>query len=35
MKVWLDDMRPAPDGWERVLWSQDAIELLKHGEWSF
>jgi len=31
MKVWLDDLRPAPDGWEHVLWPQDAIELLKHG----
>ena len=28
IKVWLDDVRPAPDGWNPVRWPQDAIELL-------
>jgi len=32
MKLWLDDMRPAPDGWEHVLWPQDAIKFLKNGD---
>jgi len=31
LKVWLDDVRPAPDGWYHVLWPQEAIELLKKG----
>lgn len=29
MKVWLDDERPAPDGWRRVRWPDEAIALLK------
>ena len=32
MKVWLDDERPAPDGWVRVLWPDEAIALLETGE---
>jgi len=32
IKVWLDDMRPAPEGWQHVLWPQEAILLLKKGE---
>jgi len=31
IKVWLDDVRPAPDGWNTVRWPQDAIELLARG----
>ena len=31
LKVWLDDLRPAPEGWVRVLWPSEAIELLKTG----
>ncbi len=31
MKVYLDDLRPTPDGWERVYWPDEAIELLKTG----
>lgn len=31
MKVYLDDVRPAPDGWHRVFWPDEAIELLKTG----
>ena len=32
MKIWLDDVRPAPEGW---LWARDEEEfwgLFAHGE---
>jgi hypothetical protein len=29
MKVYLDDERATPDGWIRVFWPEEAIELLK------
>jgi hypothetical protein len=29
MKVYLDDERPAPEGWTRVKTPEEAIELLK------
>ncbi len=32
MKVFLDDERPAPEGWRRVHWPEEAIELLESGE---
>lgn len=32
MKVYLDDERTTPDGWVRVYWPEEAIELLKTGE---
>jgi len=32
MKIWLDDIRPAPTVWKHVLWPQEAIELLKDGD---
>ena len=32
MRVYLDDLRPAPDGWVRVFWPDEAIALLKIGE---
>lgn len=32
MKVFLDDLRPAPDDWVRVFWPDEAIALLKSGE---
>lgn len=34
MKIWLDDLRPAPDdgGWIQVFRAQDAIALLKKGD---
>ncbi len=32
MKVWLDDIRPAPEGWVRAFWPQDVIALLETGE---
>lgn len=31
MKVWLDDIRPAPEGWEHAKTSGEAIALLVHG----
>ncbi len=31
MKVWLDDVRAAPPGWERCRWPEDVITLLKTG----
>ena len=32
MKVWLDDVRPAPAGWIRATTPEGAIELLRSGE---
>lgn len=32
MKVFLDDERNTPDGWVRVFWPDEAIELLATGE---
>jgi hypothetical protein len=32
MKVYLDDERETPDGWHRVYWPEEAIELLKTGK---
>lgn len=32
MKVYLDDERPTPEGWVRVYWPEEAIELLKTGD---
>lgn len=32
MKVFLDDERTAPEGWVRVMWPEEAIELLKGGQ---
>jgi len=31
MKVYLNDERKTPDGWVRVYWPDEAIELLKTG----
>jgi hypothetical protein len=31
MKVYLDDERKTPEGWKRVYWPEEAIELLKTG----
>lgn len=31
MKVFLDDLRTAPEGWVRVLWPEEVIDLLKTG----
>ena len=31
MKVYLDDERTTPDGWVRVYWQDEAIELLSSG----
>ncbi|MEL6181846.1 MAG: cyclic-phosphate processing receiver domain-containing protein [Myxococcota bacterium] len=32
MKVFLDDTRPAPDGWTLVRWPDEAIALLETGQ---
>jgi len=29
MKVFLDDERTTPEGWERVYWPDEAVALLK------
>lgn len=31
MKVYLDDERTTPDGWVRVYWPDEAIDLLSAG----
>lgn len=31
MKVFLDDERETPDGWHRVYWPEEAIQLLATG----
>lgn len=31
LKVYLDDERATPEGWVRVYWPDEAIELLKAG----
>jgi len=31
VKVWLDDRRPAPEGWVHVRTPEEAIELLRGG----
>ncbi len=32
MKVYLDDVRVAPDGWVRTWWPEEVIALLKTGD---
>jgi len=32
MFLWIDDMRPAPEGWYWVKTSTEAIEWLKHNQ---
>jgi hypothetical protein len=32
MKVYLDDERATPNGWTRVYWPSEAIELLNSGQ---
>ena len=32
MQVFLDDERATPEGWTRVYWPDEAIELLKQGK---
>ncbi|MFZ4287987.1 cyclic-phosphate processing receiver domain-containing protein [Variovorax sp. HJSM1_2] len=31
MRVFLDDERPTPEGWHRVYWPEEAIQLLETG----
>lgn len=32
MRVFLDDERPTPEGWERAHWPDEAIALLRTGQ---
>jgi hypothetical protein len=32
MKVWLDDLRQAPDGWTRVYTVPELVALIESGE---
>ena len=32
MRVWLDDLRPAPEGWAHALTQAEAIGLLESGD---
>lgn len=32
MKLFLDDERKPPEGWVRVRWPEEAIEILKTGK---
>ena len=32
IKVFLDDSRPAPEGWVRTYWPDETIDLLKTGQ---
>ena len=32
MRVYLDDLRPTPEGWVHVYWPEEAIVLLKTGQ---
>ncbi len=31
MRVYLDDERATPEGWKRVYWPDEAIDLLRKG----
>ncbi len=31
MKIYLDDERPTPDGWQHCRWPEEVIELLTAG----
>lgn len=31
MKVYLDDVRDAPEGWVRTFWPEEVIALLREG----
>jgi Cyclic-phosphate processing Receiver domain len=32
MRIWLDDVRDAPQGWIHITTPEEAIELLRSGE---
>jgi hypothetical protein len=32
MRLFLDDERPPPEGWVRVRWPEEVIEILKTGK---
>ncbi len=31
MKIYLDDLRPTPNGWIHAYWPDEVIEYLKTG----
>lgn len=31
MKLWLDDIRDAPEGWIRCYWPDEVLEFIKEG----
>lgn len=31
MRIWLDDERPAPEGWTLCRWPAEVIDLLERG----
>lgn len=33
MKLWIDDLRPAPDGWQWLFTSEQAITVLTACKW--
>jgi len=32
MKIWLDDIRPAPEGWTHILTVEETLAWLQRGE---
>lgn len=34
MRLWLDDLRPAPEGWTHVRTAEEAITHLSNGQFS-
>jgi hypothetical protein len=32
MRIFLDDLRSAPQGWVRAYWPDEVIALLEHGD---
>lgn len=32
MKIWLDDERPEPNGWERAYWPSEVINMMKGNQ---
>jgi len=35
MKLWVDDVRPAPDGWIWAKSYKSAMKLLEQNDWDF
>jgi len=30
-RLWLDDLRPAPEGWVRCYWPEEVLEFIQEG----